>query len=142
MTKHLIVLFCLALVALPSAFAQQSLEQRVSELEARVAQLEQVLSSPPLPGTTTEVEGFRFARVNYQQSSPSYLEVVGEISSIEPYEWVEVRVTAYAASGAILGTNTFPVEMVGATPRTFDTSIRNVEADEVTLIAWQIERAR
>ena len=136
-----LVLFIIAVLAV-SAQAETDLEARVAELEERVAHLEAMLSIPAPPPTTHTVDGFTVARLDVRQASSTYAEVVGEVTATEAYERVTFRVTLYGSDGSILGTDTFSVERVSPTPRTFDTLLRNVSAADAVSIGLEVEDTR
>ena len=119
-----------------------ALEQEVSSLQNRVAQLEQRLALPAPPAGNVRVEEFTFARLMARQTSIG-LELVGEVSAASNFSRVDFRVTYYAADGSILETDTFSVEAVGATPRTFDAGMFSDTAiDDIHSFALQVERRR
>lgn len=130
------------LVTAATGLAQGDLEARVAELEQRVAQLEAMLEIPPPPPTTQQVGGFTFSRVAVSASSSNYTEVVGQISADSSYATAEVRAVLYASDGSILGTTTLFVDNVGAQARTFNTLLRNVDANDVQSVGFEIEGTR
>jgi hypothetical protein len=130
-----------AALVLATAFAQDT-DQRIADLEARVAQLEAMLTTPAPPPMNLEVDGFAFTRFQPRTSSIG-LDIVGEVTADREYERVTFRATFYAADGTILETHTFSVEQVGNLPRTFDTGIfSDYTMDDVDTVAIQIEDIR
>lgn len=139
MTRIAVVL---TLALLGGAFAQADLAERVEALEARVAELDAMLTVPAPPAMTMEVDGFTFTRFQPRASSVGF-EVVGEVMAAQSYERVTLRVTLYAEDGSILETTTFLVENVGATPRTFDAGFfSDYTMSDVATFAIQVEDVR
>lgn len=140
------LLLLVLLVASAPALAQdedtEALLARIEALEARVAELEARLSVPPPPPTSHEAEGFLFQRISYRQSSPRYVEVVGEVSGPSSYVAVTFRVTLYGEDGSILATDTVLVEGVTSTPKPFSLLLRDVDASAVHSARLTVERAR
>lgn len=129
-------------VFLFTALADSDLEARVAELEQRLASIEVRLTTPPPPATTEVVDGFTFERLGLHQPSSNYAEVVGEVTSQDEYDRVTFRVTFYSEDGVILGTDTYSVENVGNAPRTFSVLVRGVVIGDVHSMGMQVERVR
>jgi hypothetical protein len=133
-------------VAVPLAWAiaqsaPTDLETRVAALEARVAELETLLTRPAPPVTTSRDSNFTFQRVSViQQSTSSYAEVVGEVIAPRTEAGVRLRATLYAEDGSIIATETFRVDTVAGRARVFDVLMTGVHLTAQRVASVSIQR--
>lgn len=140
-----LTLLALLLVFTIGASAEENLESRIAKLESRIEALENELERmrvavvPPVVGQTYEIDGFVFNRLNLRQSSSITAQLVGEVSSDRDRGSVRFRATFYDESGAILSTDTFRVDQIGPTPRTFQLTVIQLQAANVHTYQFQVE---